>query len=45
MRRRELEVFERNRVGRRFYDRYGFVFVSSRFDDETGQTVLRLRLP
>lgn len=41
----ELDVFEQNPIGRGFYDAYGFAFVSARFDDETGQTVHRLRLP
>ncbi len=40
----ELEVFEANPIGRRFYDAYGFTQVSREVDDETGQPVLRLRL-
>jgi putative acetyltransferase len=40
----ELDVFEANPIGRRFYDAYGFKLVDSRTDDATGQSMLRLRL-
>lgn len=40
----ELDVFEANRVGRRFYDRYGFVTVGGDVHEETGFKQLRLRL-
>jgi putative acetyltransferase len=40
----ELDVFEANTVGRRFYDAYGFTFVRRHVNDETGLTQLRLRL-
>lgn len=40
----ELDVFERNEVGRRFYDAYGFEFVSAHPDPLTGETQHRLRL-
>lgn len=40
----ELDVFEANSIGRRFYDRYGFRFVSRHIHEETGQPQLRLRL-
>lgn len=39
----ELEVFEANVIGRRFYDAYGFRVVASRVDDATGHPMLRLR--
>lgn len=39
----ELEVFKANHIGRRFYDRYGFVYMSEGVHEETGQPVLRLR--
>ena len=37
-----LDVFERNSVGRRFYDRYGFKFESKHVHEHTGQMQLRL---
>ena len=40
----ELEVFEANKIGRAFYDAYGFNIVGERLDEETGLRVLRLRL-
>jgi putative acetyltransferase len=41
----ELEVFEANEIGRRFYAAYGFRVVGARMDEATGRQVLRLRLP
>jgi len=38
----EVEVFERNAVGRRFYDSYGFRSIGSSTHEATGETVLRL---
>ncbi|WP_136442229.1 GNAT family N-acetyltransferase [Pacificoceanicola onchidii] len=38
----EVEVFGRNAVGRRFYDRYGFHPIGSSTHKATGETVLRL---
>lgn len=40
----DVEVFSSNRIGRRFYDRYGFKEVGQRVHEETGQVVLRLRI-
>jgi putative acetyltransferase len=40
----ELEVFERNAVGRAFYDRYGFVLLRKTVHEPTGESVLRLEL-
>ena len=40
----ELDVFEANPIGRRFYEAYGFRQVERHAHDETGQTQLRLRL-
>lgn len=40
----ELDVFEENLIGRRFYDAYGFVLVETRDDTESGHPQLRLRL-
>ena len=41
----ELEVFERNRVGRRFYDRYGFTVVGRSETGHAGEATLRMRFP
>lgn len=41
----ELDVFEDNRIGRAFYERYGFEFVSRHVHEPTGRRLLRLRLP
>ena len=40
----EVEVFERNAIGRAFYDRYGFVLLNKHVHEPTGQAVLRLAL-
>ncbi len=40
----ELNVFEANAVGRRFYAAYGFEFVDRHVSEATGQAELRLRL-
>lgn len=40
----ELDVFEANSIGRRFYDNYGFELVGRHIHEETGQPQLRLRL-
>jgi putative acetyltransferase len=40
----ELDVFEANAIGRRFYDRYGFHVIDRHVHEETGEGVLRLRL-
>ena len=41
----EVEVFERNAVGRRFYDSYGFRLIGSSTHAPTGETLLRLACP
>lgn len=38
-----VEVFEQNKIGRRFYDRYGFVEVGRYLHDASGESILRLR--
>ncbi len=40
----EVEVFEANTIGRGFYEKCGFVFVSEQVHEPTGQVLLRLRL-
>ncbi len=40
----ELNVFEENQIGRRFYDAYGFEIVGRQINEAAGQTELRLRL-
>lgn len=39
----EVEVFEANSIGRKFYSSYGFEPLSERVHEETGNNVLRLR--
>lgn len=40
----ELDVFERNAIGRAFYARYGFEEIGKGVHAETGETELRLRI-
>ena len=40
-----VEVFEKNVIGRRFYDRYGFVEVNRYLHGASGEMTLRLTLP
>jgi len=39
----EVEVFKENSIGRKFYDRYGFVLLEDSFHEPTGQQVLRMK--
>ena len=39
-----LDVFMENVVGRRFYERYGFVQMGEHLHEETGFTLLRMEL-
>ncbi len=39
----EVEVFQANSIGRKFYSRYGFEALSERVHEETGNKVLRLK--
>ena len=41
----EVEVFSENAVGRRFYERYGFVPLREYRHEPTGRLMLRLALP
>ena len=40
----ELEVFKANRVGRAFYDQYGFKVVGEYFHEALGQPMLKMQL-
>ena len=39
----EVEVFKVNKIGRAFYDRYGFELLEEKLHEQTGQQVLRLK--
>lgn len=39
----ELEVFKENKIGRKFYDRYGFVVFKEFVYEPTGDIVLRMK--
>lgn len=39
----EVEVFEKNPIGRAFYNKYGFQLIKQFIHKETGNTVLRLK--
>ncbi len=39
----EVEVFKDNKIGRAFYDRYGFQFLKEYFHEATKAIVLRLK--
>jgi putative acetyltransferase len=40
----EVEVFDKNSIGRAFYDKYGFKQIHNYFHSESNQEVLRLKL-
>ena len=40
----EVEVFEKNKIGRAFYDGYGFELVRKKIHPESGFETLRLKL-
>jgi len=40
----EVEVFEKNLIGRKFYDKYGFQRIKKHNHKESGNEVLRLKL-
>lgn len=40
----EVEVFEKNAIGRAFYDKMGFVQISQSVHEPTGEKLLRLKL-
>ena len=39
----EVEVFEKNKIGRAFYKKYGFQFLEKHVHEATGNMLLRLR--
>ena len=39
----ELDVFQANRIGRRFYEKYGFIQIGRHVHEGSGQPCLRLR--
>jgi len=39
----EVEVFEENKIGKPFYEKYGFKVIKEYVMKETGQKVLRMR--
>lgn len=40
-----VEVFEKNVIGRRFYDRYGFVETSRYVHEDSGEETLKMAMP
>lgn len=39
----EVEVFEKNKIGNAFYDKYGFKLIKQYLHEESGNVVLRLQ--
>ena len=39
----EVEVFEKNSIGRKFYSQYGFELIEEEIHEPTGEKVLRLK--
>jgi putative acetyltransferase len=41
----DVEVFAQNVIGRRFYERYGFVETGRSTHTDTNETLIRMELP
>ena len=41
----EVEVFEKNSIGRKFYSQYGFELIEEKIHESTQERVLRLKFP
>lgn len=39
----EVEVFKENKIGRDFYDKYGFKIIKEHLHEETGDRLLRMK--
>ena len=39
----EVEVFEKNKIGRAFYDKYGFKIIKEHIHKESNQAMLRMK--
>lgn len=39
----EVEAFKKNKIGRAFYDKYGFKLINEYVHEETGEGILRLK--
>jgi putative acetyltransferase len=40
----EVEVFKENKIGRAFYDKYGFKVINETLHEESGQEILRMKI-
>ena len=40
----EVEVFKLNKIGRAFYDKYGFKVIKEDLHEESGQEILRMKI-
>ena len=40
----EVEVFRENKIGRAFYDKYGFKIIKKFIHEDSGQEVLRMKI-
>lgn len=40
----EVEVFKENKIGRAFYDKYGFKVIKEDLHEESGQEILRMKI-
>ena len=39
----EVEVFEKNKIGRAFYEKYGFTIIKKYKNEDSGEQVLRMK--